>query len=72
MVVFDVEETCVKRKLAPLPHKLPQYAYMEMYAPGLTYIPIHVLGFVHVLRTTGQNPFKRGKICEIFCNDSHL
>lgn len=49
MVVFDVEETYVKRKPAPLPNKLPQYAYMEMYALGLTYIPIHVVGFVHVL-----------------------
>jgi hypothetical protein len=49
MVVFDVEDTYVKRKPAPLPNKLPQYAYMEMYAPGLTYIPVHVLGFVHVL-----------------------
>ena len=49
MVVFDVDEQYGTRKPAPIPHKLPQYAYMEMYTSGLTHIPIHVLGFVNVL-----------------------
>ena len=49
MVIFDVDDIYVKRKPAPILHKLPQYAYMEMYAPGLTHIPVHVLGFVNVL-----------------------
>ncbi len=48
IVVFEVEDIYVTRKDAPLPNKLPQYAYMEMYAPGLQYIPIQVLGFVNV------------------------
>jgi hypothetical protein len=48
MVVFDVEDKYVKRKNAPLPNNL-QYAYMEMYAPNITHIPISVLGFVNVL-----------------------
>ncbi|MBM4257963.1 MAG: hypothetical protein FJ147_18985 [Deltaproteobacteria bacterium] len=48
MVVFEVDERYVENKPAPIPHKLPTYAFMKMYAPGLTYIPIHVLGFVNV------------------------
>jgi len=48
LVIFDVDDIYVKRKPAPLPNKLPQYAYMEMYAPRLTHIPVHVLGFVNV------------------------
>jgi hypothetical protein len=52
MVVFDVDDRYVERVSAPLPNKLPQYAYMKMYDrhnPTLTYVPIRVLGFVHVL-----------------------
>lgn len=49
MVVFEVDDTYVKRIMAPLPNKLLQYAFMEMYAPNLTHIPVHVLGFVNVM-----------------------
>jgi hypothetical protein len=48
MVVFDVEERYVTRRPAPILHKQPNYAYMEMYAPGLTHIPVQVVGFVNV------------------------
>ncbi len=52
MVVFDVDDKYVERIVAPLPNKLPQYAYMKMYDRHdltLTHVPVHVLGFVHVL-----------------------
>lgn len=48
LVVFDVDDKYVTKKLAPLP-KNPNYAFMEMYDPNLRYIPIAVLGFVNCL-----------------------
>jgi hypothetical protein len=51
MVIFDVEDQYVERIRAPLPNKLPQYAYMKMYDkqnPALTHVPVTVVGFVHV------------------------
>ena len=45
MVVFEVDDQYVERIMAPLPNKLPQYAFIKMYDrhnPNLTHVPIRV------------------------------
>ena len=47
MVVFDVDEQYVTKRIAPLPTK-HGFAFMQMYRHGLSYIPIYILGFVNL------------------------